>query len=342
VGRADLVAALVREGIAPSRVQADASLSDYITMRVGGPAAALVRAETPADLGAIARVSDMLDVPCLVIGKGSNLLIADAGWPGVAIVLGRGFRGVDVAGDRVLAGAAEPMPALSQQVARHGLGGLAFGIAIPGTLGGAVRMNAGAHGGEIRDVLEWADVARMAPGGAPGTTDGPGRTGGPSTAGAPGTAGAAGTTIERWDGTRLEFSYRHSALPRDAIVVRAQLRLELADAKRIAADMAEMRQWRREHQPINEPSCGSVFQNPPGDSAGRLIEAAGLKGHRVGGAEVSQRHANFITVRPGARAADVHTIIRIAQERVRQTAGVDLRTEVVLAGFDYEGAEAIT
>lgn len=309
-----LVEALLREGIEPSRVDADARLSDHTTMRVGGPAAALVRAESPADLAAIARVGDMLDVPWLVIGKGSNLLIADDGWPGVVIVLGRGFRGVEVSGERVLAGAAEPMPALSQRVARHGLGGLAFGIAIPGTVGGAVRMNAGAHGGEIRDVLEWAEVARM----------------------------AAGATIQRWDNTRLGFSYRHSELPPDAVVVRAQLRLELADAKRIAADMAEMRQWRREHQPINEPSCGSVFQNPPGDSAGRLIEAAGLKGLRVGGAEVSQRHANFITVRPGARAADVHTIIRTAQQRVRQTAGVDLRTEVVLAGFDLEEAEAIT
>jgi UDP-N-acetylmuramate dehydrogenase len=311
-----LVAALLREGIDPSRVDAGADLSGYTTMRVGGPAAALVRAETPADLVAIARVGHGLDVPWLVIGKGSNLLVADGGWPGVVIVLRRGFRGVDISGERVVAGAAEPMPALSQRVARHGLGGLAFGIAIPGTLGGAVKMNAGAHGGEIRDVLEWADVVRMA-------------------------ADATGER-ERWDGARLGFSYRHSQLPRDAIVVRAQLRLELTDAERIAADMAEMRQWRREHQPINEPSCGSVFQNPPGDSAGRLIEAAGLKGLRVGGAEVSQRHANFITARPGARAADVHTIIRTAQQRVREMAGVDLRTEVVLAGFDLEDAEAMT
>jgi UDP-N-acetylmuramate dehydrogenase len=318
-GPRDLVEALLREGVEPSRVDADASLSGYTTMRVGGPAAALVRAETPADLAAIARVG--LDVPWLVVGKGSNLLIADAGWPGIVIVLGRGFRGVEVSGECVVAGAAEPMPALSQQVARHGLGGLAFGIAIPGTLGGAVKMNAGAHGGEICDVLEWAEVARMATG---ATGEGEGER-------------QRESFIERWDNARLGFSYRHSELPGDAVVVRAQLRLELADAKRIAADMAEMRQWRREHQPINEPSCGSVFQNPPGDSAGRLIEAAGLKGLRVGGAEVSQRHANFITVRPGARAADVHTIIRTAQQRVRQTAGVDLRTEVVLAGFDLEG-----
>jgi UDP-N-acetylmuramate dehydrogenase len=306
-----LITAL-RAAIEPSRITPDASLAPFTTLRVGGPAAALVRAEEVDDLRAIARVSTALDLPWLVIGKGSNLLVADAGWPGVAVVLGRGFRGVEVDGTRVLAGAAEPMPALSVRVARHGLGGLAFGVAIPGTVGGAVRMNAGAHGGEIRDVLEWAEVARM---------------------------GADGG-LERWDLQRLGFSYRHSALARDAIVVRAQLRLASADAERIAADMAEMRQWRRDHQPINEPSCGSVFRNPPGDSAGRLIEAAGLKGLRVGGAQVSLRHANFITVTPGTSGADVHRIIRTAQRRVREAFGVDLRTEVVLAGFDLEDTPA--
>lgn len=300
-----LVAALCEE-IAPARVSADAGLSAYTTLRVGGPAAALVRAETTADLQAIARVTRALSVPWLVIGKGSNLLIADGGWPGVAVVLGRGFRGVEISGTRVLAGAAEPMPALSGRVAREGLGLLAFGIAIPGTLGGAVRMNAGAHGGEIRDVLEWADVARM----------------------------DADAAVERWDVRRLGFSYRHSKLAPDAIVIRAQLRLEAIDAEQVSADMAEMRRWRREHQPINEPSCGSVFANPPGDSAGRLIEAAGLKGLQVGGAQVSPRHANFITVRPGAQAADVYEIIRTAQRRVREVHGVTLRTEVVLAGFE--------
>lgn len=306
-----LIAAL-REAIEPSRVTASAPLATFTTLRVGGPAAALVRAEDDADLRAIARVTEALDLPWLVIGKGSNLLIADTGWPGVAVVLGRGFRGVDVDDTCVLAGAAEPMPALAVKVARQGLGGLAFGVAIPGTVGGAVRMNAGAHGSEIRDVLDCADVVRM----------------------------GAGAERERWDGQRLGFSYRHSALPGDAIVVRAQLRLERADAGRIADDMAEMRQWRRDNQPINEPSCGSVFRNPPGDSAGRLIEAAGLKGFGVGGAQVSMRHANFITVGAGARAADVYEIICTARHRVREAFGVDLRTEVVLAGFDLQDVPA--
>lgn len=296
----------LREAVDPARINAHVSLAPYTTLRVGGPATAMVRAHDLEDLRAIAQVTRTLDVPWLVIGKGSNLLVADQGWPGVAIVLGRGLRGVHISGGEVLAGAAEPMPALSVRVARHGLAGLAFGVAIPGTVGGAVRMNAGAHGGEIRQILTWAEVARMRRGGA----------------------------IERWDCDQLGYSYRHSELPADAIVVRAGFALEQADAARIADGMAGMRRWRREHQPINEPSCGSVFRNPPGDSAGRLIEAAGLKGLRMGGAQVSLRHANFITVEPGARADDVHAIIRTAQHRVREAFGVELRTEVVLAGFD--------
>jgi UDP-N-acetylmuramate dehydrogenase len=304
VDSSGLVAAL-REALDVSRVQADVQLSAFTTLRVGGPAAALAHAEQPRDLEAIAKIAHEFACGWLVIGKGSNLLIADTGWPGIAVVLGRGFRGVEVDGAQVRAGAAEPMPALAQHVAREGLAGLAFGVAIPGTVGGAVRMNAGAHGGELAQVLQWAEVARMSADGA----------------------------LERWDRERLGFGYRHSELGADAIVTRVQLRLRPADAATIAAAMADMRQWRREHQPINEPSCGSVFRNPPGDSAGRLIEAAGLKGLRIGGAQISRRHANFITAGRDARAHDVYRLIRTAQHRVLQTAGVELETEVVLAGF---------
>ncbi len=290
----------------PARVEAGVELAGLTTMRVGGPADALVRAEAVEDLVAAAAVGRDLGLPWLVVGRGSNLLIADGGWPGIVIVLGRGFRGVEIDGDVVRAGAAEPMPALANTVAKAGLAGMAFGVAIPGTVGGAVRMNAGAHGQEMRDVLEWAEVVRMGTGG----------------------------TVECWDHVDLAFGYRHSALAPDAVVTRAQVRLHRADAADLAAEMADFRQWRRDHQPINEPSCGSVFRNPPGGSAGQLIEAAGLKGLRRGAAEVSERHANFITVRRGARADDVHAIIREVQRRVEQTAGVWLRTEVVLAGFD--------
>jgi UDP-N-acetylmuramate dehydrogenase len=300
-------------------VLVDEPLAGYTTLKVGGPAAALVRAETPADLVALSEVCAEARVPWLVIGRGSNLLVADDGWPGVVVILGRGFRGVSTepASDvlagldvgtavAVTAGAAEPMPVLASQLARLGLGGLAFGVAIPGTLGGAVRMNAGAHGGEIRQVLAWAEVVRLGGGGRE----------------------------ERIAASDLGMSYRHTHLPEDAVVVRARLRLHRADDETLAADMAEMKQWRREHQPINEPSCGSVFRNPPGDSAGRLIDRAGLKGLRVGGAQVSPVHANFITVDPGARAADVYGVIRAVQRAVADETGVQLRPEVVIKGFD--------
>jgi UDP-N-acetylmuramate dehydrogenase len=300
-------------------VLADEPLAPHTTLKVGGPAAAFVRAETPADVAAVAAICADRELPWLILGRGSNVLVADDGWPGVVVTLGRGFRGVDAAeaesaavGDAVdvVAGAAEPMPILAGRVAGLGLGGIEFGVAIPGSLGGAVRMNAGAHGREMRDVLVAADVARL-------------------------DAGGAVETIAAED---LAMSYRHTQLPPDALVVSAMLRLHRTEGPQLEAAMAEMRQWRRAHQPINVPSCGSVFRNPEGDSAGRLIESAGMKGHRVGGAEVSEVHANFITVSPGATAADVHTVITDVAEAVVRAHGVQLRTEVVLVGFATDPA----
>lgn len=303
-----LVRAL-RERVA-GQVLADEPLAAHTTIKVGGPAAALVRAEGPDDIAAVAEVCARLGRPWLPVGRGSNLLVADDGWPGVAVMLGRGFRGVSIDGEHVVAGAAELMPALASKVAREGLTGLAFGVAIPGTLGGAVRMNAGAHGAELADVLSWAEVARLARGGA----------------------------VERWDVHDLAMRYRSTALPADALVTRAALRLRREDAGVVREEMAEMKQWRREHQPISTPSCGSVFTNPEGESAGRLIETAGMKGFRVGAAQVSPVHANFITSEAGATAHDVHAVLTAVQAAVADRHGVVLQPEVVLVGFD-EGRE---
>lgn len=304
MGEATLVGRL-RDAL-PGRVEADVPLSTHTTLGVGGPAAALVRAETVADLAAVAGIASETGCGWLIVGRGSNLLVADAGWPGIAVVLGRGFRGVQVDGEIVLAGAAEPMPALAHTVARHRLGGLAFGVAIPGTLGGAVRMNAGAHGRELSEVLDWAEVSRLGRDGA----------------------------VERWTRDRLQMAYRHSVLPADGVVLRARLRLQRVGPEQLEAAMQEMKRWRRDHQPLSERSCGSVFRNPPDDSAGRLIEAAGLKGLRIGGAQVSPVHANFITVSSGAIAEDVLQVIRTVQAEVASSFGVHLNTEVVLAGFE--------
>ncbi len=289
-------------------VRAAEPLAGRTTLKVGGPARALVRAESVADLQSVARVCRETGVPWLVLGRGSNMLVGQDGWDGVVITLGKAFRGVALQPGgtpddrRVHLGGAEPMPVLAVALEKLGLGGMAFAVAIPGAVGGAVCMNAGAHGGEMSQVLVWAEVVRL-------------RTG----------------EVQRIPAADLDLSYRHSSLPDDAVVTAVEVSLAETDATVLAADMAEMRQWRRDHQPINEPSCGSVFRNPEGDSAGRLIDSAGLKGHRVGGATISLKHANFITVEPGASAADVLAVIRHAQREVERIHGVVLHPEVVIA-----------
>ena len=301
----DEVLAALRAAVGGS-VETAVPLAPRTTLKVGGPAAALVTAESPADLTAVGQICAEASCPWLILGRGSNLLVSDDGWDGIVVTLGKGFRGVEFNGEQVAAGAGERMPALAHVVARQGLLGLAYGVAIPGTVGGAVRMNAGAHGQQTRDVLQCVDVVRLAFEGR----------------------------VERLDVADLRMTYRHTELPQDAVVVQATFGLRRATDDRLSADMQDMKQWRRDHQPLGEPSCGSVFRNPPGDSAGRLIEAAGLKGHRIGGAQVSEKHANFITAGAGARASDVHAVIRHVQAQVERHHGVRLVPEVVIVGFD--------
>jgi UDP-N-acetylmuramate dehydrogenase len=292
-----LVAALRDAGGA---VRADVPLAEHTTLRVGGPARFLVVVE---DVGALVRVTAVArehGLALLVLGRGSNLLVEDAGWPGVVVRLGRGFRGVDIVGTRVRCGAAEPLPTVAARTAEAGLEGFAWGCAVPGTIGGAVRMNAGAHGADMAASLVEAEVLDVRSG-----------------------------ALERWDLARLELGYRHSALPEGAVVTEVILELVPGDPDRVLAEIEAIRRWRREHQPLNLPSCGSVFTNPAGASAGALIEAAGLKGRRVGGAEVSALHANFIVTTPGATAADVAAVIELVRDEVLRVSGVALHPEVV-------------
>jgi UDP-N-acetylmuramate dehydrogenase len=285
------------------QVRADASLAELTTLRVGGRARVLVIAESDADLAVVGQACQEHGVPWAVVGRGSNLLVADDGWPGVAIRLGRGFRGVTMQGSTVRAGAAEPLPTLAVRVADSGYTGFAWAAAVPGTVGGAVRMNAGAHGGELVEHLVEADLVRLTTG-----------------------------VRETWPVDTLGLTYRSSQLPDDAVVVAPGESPPPGDPAAPPGEIGEIRAWRRTHQPLNEPNCGSVFTNPDGDSAGRLIEAAGGKGLSVGGAEVSAVHANFIVTRPGTRAADVHTLIGRLRRLVHDHAGVQLRPEVTLLG----------
>jgi UDP-N-acetylmuramate dehydrogenase len=259
--------------------------------------------ESETDLVASGEAVRQTGLPFMVLGKGSNVLIADEGFHGLVLRLGRGYRWAAREGDRLRAGGAMPLPALAGVAMTHELSGLEFGVAIPATLGGAVRMNAGAHGRDLAQVLESVDCFEL----------------------------RAGTTrrIPRDD---AGFAYRSSRLPEDGVVVAATVRLAPGDPMRIRAEMEEAREYRRRTQPLAESNCGSVFKNPPGDHAGRLVEAAGAKGLSVGGASISTKHANFIVTSEGARAADVLELIRTVQELVAAREGVRLEPEVKLVG----------
>jgi len=288
------------------RVSLDAPSADFTTYRCGGPFAALVRAASVSDLAAVAAVRSVdPGLPVLVVGRGSNLLVADAGFPGVAVVLTGEFEAltVDAEAATVDAGGAVPLPVLARRAAAAGVGGLEFLVGIPGTVGGAVRMNAGGHGTEIRDVLRSAGIFDLDSGEA--------RRVGPHD---------------------LGFAFRNSAVAATEVVVDVRLSGAGADPAVAAARIDEIVRWRRENQPGGQ-NAGSVFRNPPGDAAGRIIDACGLKGLRVGAVEVSAKHANFFSAGPGARADDVYALVVEVRRRVEALTGMRLEPEVRFVGF---------
>lgn len=288
------------QGRLAGRVLRDAPLGPFTTFRVGGPADLLVEAESEADLVAVAEAAG--SAPVAVVGRGSNMLVSDAGFRGIAVRLGRSFRRHERTPDGLVFGGAVYLPAAARLCARLGLAGFEFAAEIPATFGGAVRMNAGAHDGCMADVLGEVTIVDLSTGRRRTTT-------------------AAG----------LEYGYRHSNITSSEIVTRGDVRLSPDEPSAVAARNAEHLRWRREHQPPGR-SAGSVFKNPLGDSAGRLIDAAGAKGLRVGGAQVSPVHANFIVADPSATAADVWELIRRVREAVATSSGIELEPEVRFLG----------
>lgn len=293
---------MLREA-AGDRLRTGFPLAPLTSFRIGGPAAIYLEVESSSDLRAVAGAVTDTGVPFLVIGKGSNLLVADEGFPGVVVRLGRSYRWAAREGDRLRAGGAMPLPALSGVALSHGLGGLEFGVAIPASVGGSVRMNAGAHGHSLDEVLESVEVFELA-------------------------AGSSRVV----PASEAGFAYRESGLPEPGVVLSADFLLAPTEPARIREEMEEARAWRRATQPLAEPNCGSVFKNPAGDHAARLIEAAGGKGLAVGGARVSEKHSNFIVADAGASARDVHALMSMLRERVRERFDVDLEPEVRLVG----------
>lgn len=298
----ELIARLA--AIVPGRLKLDEPLAAYTTLRVGGPADALAIAQTTDELIALVGAAAKAGVPWRVIGRGSNLLVADRGVRG--LVIRNAASAVELLDGptperaRLRADAGVSCANLASRTGRLGLAGFEFAVAIPGTIGGAVVQDAGAHGAQMADVLV-----------SVGYLD---RAGDPAVA-----------PVDE-----LALAYRTSRFkqpPRGEAVLWAQIELRRADPAAVSATIAEIRAWRAASQPT-EPSAGSIFTNPPGDFAGRLIEAAGLKGHRIGGAQISPRHANFIVNPGGATAADVAALIELARAEVARQLGVTLEPEV--------------
>jgi UDP-N-acetylmuramate dehydrogenase len=291
-------------------------LGPLTTYGVGGPAALFVEVEGPADLDEVRRALTQWagSAPLFVIGRGSNLLVADDGFNGIVVHLGTGFasldlprRGGDDAGGGeptvVRAGAALALPVLARRVADAGWRGLAWAVGVPGSVGGAVRMNAGGHGSDMASCLlgySWVDLV-----GPDGGTD---------------------------ELTKLEYGYRSSSVTATQLVVAADMRVVPGSATEEQAEVAAIVRWRRENQPGGS-NAGSVFINPADDSAGRLIDEAGLKGFGIGTAHVSEKHANFIQAERGGRADDVRAVMEHVRAVVAERSGITLRTEVRLLGF---------
>ena len=287
-------------------------LGPLTSWRIGGPCRCFCEPRTPEDLTEARRAAERLRLPVFLLGGGTNLLVADEGYPGLVIRCADRSRVVRERGETasIRVGARAPLAALARQACRSGWAGLAWAEGIPGTVAGAVVGNAGAYGGTIAERVERIELVQP---------DG---------------------TSESWGAERMAYGYRTSTLkgrdPAGPAVVAAWFRLERDDPARLEEEVRRIAALRRARTPIGA-SCGSVFRNPPGDTAGRLIDAAGLKGTRVGGAVVSSIHANYIVNEAGASARDVLRLIEQIRQRVREIHGIDLDLEIQLVGFGRAG-----
>jgi len=307
-------------------------LAPLCTYKVGGPAALFVTIERPEALDAVAAAlaaagasaephgvtppagRDGDEVPVLVLGRGSNLLVADAGFPGLVVQLGDAFAAVvpDRSTATLRLGGAALLPVAARRSAAEALHGFEWAVGVPGSVGGAVRMNAGGHGSDMAASVASVSVFDL----------------------------RAGRGLS-WGPADLDFAYRRSAVAPHHVVLEAVVQLGDGRREESEAEIAEIVRWRRAHQPGGQ-NAGSVFTNPPGDSAGRMIDAAGLKGLRIGSAEVSTKHANFIQADPSGSADDVARLITEVRRRIWDHFGVALHCENLLVGFDVPpGEEAL-
>ncbi len=299
----------IRRVIPADRVLKDELMSAHTSFRIGGPADALVICSTEEELAAVLGIcTSHPDAEHMLIGNGSNFLVSDDGYPGIMIKLGGDFDSISIVGDAddgdvmVRAGAAKFLSGVSAYLTEHGLSGMEFASGIPGSIGGAVFMNAGAYGGEMKDVV--SSVRLMRP---------------------------DGSEILEMSADEMDFGYRHSMVEESGlIVVSVLLKLSRDDPAEIVARVHELQERRNSKQPVNYPSAGSTFKRPVGGFAAALIDEAGLKGYRCGGAMVSEKHAGFVINAGGATAEDVLSVMRHVREKVYENSGIILEPEVRL------------
>lgn len=290
----------------PAGIESNFPLDRLTTVRTGGSAAFFARPGGNSKVVELLAWAQENDHAVGVIGSGSNLLVSDSGFDGLVIKLDGHLTEIAFDGENVLCGGGARLPRVAARAADEGLAGLEFGVNIPGTVGGAIRMNANAYGGELAAVLDWADVA--SPGG-----------------------------VERRGPEDFEFSYRHSNVAGRQVVTRAQFKLDRSSSAAVKTKLAELRDRRRAAQPSGIKTFGSTFKNPTdsraeGRTAGQLLEAAGCKGLAVGGARFSPKHANFVENFESATTSDVVALIAAGRARVREQFGVELETEVQVLG----------
>lgn len=300
----------------PSGIERDVPLSRFTTIGTGGPAEYFAKSTSSGDLRALLGWAGDTEQPVSVLGSGSNLLVADQGVTGLVIKLGGELAAIEVSGEEILCGGGARLPSVAAAAARAGLSGLEFGVSIPGTIGGAVRMNANAYGGALERTMLWAEVV-------------------------------SAESVEVREPRSFDFSYRRSNLQPGEVVARARFRLETGDPDELRQSLADLRARRKEAQPSGVRTFGSTFKNPDkaeaqGMSAGQLLDAAGARGLAVGGACFSDKHANFVVNSGSATTAEVIELMARGRELVRERFGIMLEPEVQTLGSvvlpeDWEG-----
>lgn len=288
-------------------VQEDVSLGPLTTYKAGGNARFFAEIATREELQSLIAAGIPAGLGVLIVGRGSNLVVADAGFEGLAIKLSGEFSSIDIADGAVTAGAAVPLPKLARAVVDHGWTGLEFFVGVPGSVGGSVRQNAGCFGRETVDVLIMVTIIDL----------------------------ATGQERQR-EAAELELEYRKSNLKASDLVTSASFSIARGDVEDARIRMREVTRWRKAHQPGGTLNAGSVFKNPPGEAAGEIIDRLGLKGTAVGGVSVSEKHANFFVAEPGATAGDIAQLVDVVKAAVLAETGTMLEPEIQFVGFDHD------